>query len=214
MQLVFKNSTLEADYRLSRKTEGLTTQQASLFWKEHKLSEEKMAFSILLGYLSSLCEIVEEYEDTFDSHPTLDLTYDTVKHLPLFLAQQYYAYVASGSFTSDKAIEILNKTLAAYLMLLCVNEHACIPDINRRKDFDWIFADGDTDETHAYSWAGFTIKVGVNRKHDMLQELSRTVKVTANGVLRIRISRAVEIYKRMCGVDLREKGLDDLEAHT
>ena len=214
MKLVFKNPALEAEYLLSKKISGMTREQTSQFWKKNNFSEEEMAVSIPLGYLSSLFEIVEEYENKIESHPTLDLTYDTVKHLPLFLAQQYFAYVASGSFTSDKAIEILNKTLAAYLMLLCVNEHACVPDINRRKDFDWIFADGDTDETHAYSWAGFTIKVGVNGKYDMLQELSRTVKVTANGVLRIRISRAVEIYKRMCGVDLREKGLDDLEAHT
>lgn len=214
MKLVFKNPTLEAEYRLSRKTEGLTKQQTSLFWEKQKLSEEQMAFTIPLGFLSSLCEIVDEYEDTYDSRPTLDLTYDTVKHLPLFLAQQYFAYVASGSFTSEKAIEILNKTLAAYLMLLCVNEHACVPDIKRRKDFNWIFADGDTDETHAYSWAGFTIKVGVNGKYDLLQELDKTVKITANGVLRIRVSRIVEIYKRMCGVDLRENGLDDFEGRT
>ena len=77
-----------------------------------------------------------------------------------------------------------------------------------------IFADGDTDETHAYSWAGFTIKVGSNGKYDLLKELGKTVKITANGALRIRVSRVAEIYKRMCGVDLHEKGLDDLEART
>ena len=88
------------------------------------------------------------------------------------------------------------------------------PDIRRRKDYDWIFADGDTDETHAYSWAGFTIKIGANRQYDLLQELGKTVKITTNGALRIRVSRIAEIYKRMCGVGLRELGLDDLEACT
>jgi hypothetical protein len=56
--------------------------------------------------------------------------------------------------------------------------------------------------------------VGDKKKYDLLPEMSRVVKVTANGTLRIRISHVVEIYKRMCGIDLREKGMDDLEGCT
>ena len=48
--------------------------------------------------------------------------------------------------------------------------------------------------------------MGDKIKYDFLPEMSRVVKVTANETLRIRISRVVEIYKRMCGVNLREKG--------
>ena len=41
--------------------------------------------------------------------------------------------------------------------------------------------------------------------------MDKVAKITADGALRIRISRAVEIYKRMCGVDLREKSMNDFE---
>ena len=170
-----------------------------------------MVFSIPIGYVDSLFEIVEEFEGKLESHPTLDLTYDTVQHLPVFLAQQYFAYVGSRSFTQDKAIEILIKTFAAYLTLLCINEHGYIPDVQRRKDMEWIYNNIEPNETHVYSWSGHTIKVGDKNKYDLLPEMSRVVKVTANETLRIRISRVVEIYKRMCGVNLREKGMDDLE---
>lgn len=211
MNLIFKNPTLEADFALSQKTNGMTNEQASQFWTKNKYSEEKMVLSIPIGYVDSLFEIVEEFEGKLESNPTLDLTYDTVQHLPVFLAQQYFAYVGSGSFTQDKAIEILIKTFAAYLTLLCINEHGYIPDVQRRKDMEWIYNNIEPDETHVYSWSGHTIKVGDKIKYDLLPEMSRVVKVTASETLRIRISRVVEIYKRMCGVNLREKGMDDLE---
>jgi hypothetical protein len=211
MNLIFKNPTLEADFALSQKVNGKTNEGASQFWAKNKYSEEKMVLSIPIGYVDSLFEIVEEFEGKLESNPTLDLTYDTVQHLPVFLAQQYFAYVGSRSFTQDKAIEILIKTFAAYLTLLCINEHGYIPDVQRRKDMEWIYNNIEPDETHVYSWSGHTIKVGDKNKYDLLPEMSRVVKVTANEMLRIRISRVVEIYKRMCGVNLCEKGMDDLE---
>lgn len=211
MKILFKHPTLEEDYKLSLQLNGMTPEQASQFWAKIKHSEEKMAMCVPCGYVSSLFEIVEEFGGKLEGYPTLDLTYDTVQNLPMFLAQQYFAYVGSGSFTQDKAVEILIKTFAAYLMLLCVNEHGYTPDVQRRKDMEWIYNNIEPDETHVYSWSGHTIKVGDKRKYDILPEMSRVVKVTANGILRIRISHVVEIYKRMCGIDLRELGMDDLE---
>ena len=211
MDLKFKNELLKGDYELSLELSRMAVEKASEYCAKNEYPEEKMAMNILMGYLSSLCEITREYEDKYESHPTLDLTYGTVQHLPFMLAQQYFVYVGSESYTSDKAVEILNKTFAAYIMLLCMNEHDCMLEVQRRKDFNWIYNNIDPDETHVYSWSGFTVKVGTKNKYDLLPEMSRVVKVTANGTLRIRISRVVEIYKRMCGIDLREKGLDDLE---
>ena len=211
MNLIFKNPILKADYMLSQKVNKMDTESAAQFWRKNNYSEESMAMCMPLGYVDSLFEIVEEFEGTLEGHPTLDLTYDTVQNLPIFLAQQYFAYVGSGSFTQDKAVEILIKTFSAYLMILCVNEHGYTPDVQRRKDMEWIYNNIEPDETHVYSWSGHTIKVGDKRKYDLLPEMSRVVKVTANGTLRIRISRVVEIYKRMCGIDLRELGMDDLE---
>ena len=68
--------------------------------------------------------------------------------------------------------------------------------------------------THKDSWMGCTIKVGVDKEMDLLTELGNVIRVSASGAFRVRISRLVELYKQMCGVDLREKGLDDLELTT
>ena len=211
MILKFKNSKLKAEYRCAEQTLGMTIEGRSNSWQKNNYSEEKMAFTIPSGYISSLCEVVDDFKDMHEPHVTLDLTYDTVEHLPLMLAQQYFAYVQSGSYTSDKALEIAYKTFASYLMFLCINEHGYIPEVQRRKDMEWIFNNIDSDETHVYSWSGYTIKVGDKKKYDLLPEMDKVVKITANGTFRIRISRVVEIYKRMCGVDLREKGMNDFE---
>jgi hypothetical protein len=192
----------------------MSKEEASRYWTRNNYSNERMVFSILIGYLSSLGEMADEYNDQTDDKVSLDLTYDTVANLTTVLGYQYFAYVRSGSYTSEKALEIVNKTLAAYLMLICMNEHMCFPTVSRLNNYDAIMKSiaGDNDLSHQDSWMGYTVKVGVNKEYDLLQELGQVVKVSSSGVFRIRISRLVELYKQMCGVDLREKGLDDFEA--
>jgi hypothetical protein len=214
MNLIFKNPTIKTDFEINEKIQNMSKEEASRFWKKNNFTEERISFSIMIGYLSSVCEMADEYNDQTDEKVSLDLTYDTVANLPVILGYQYFAYVRSGSYTSEKALEIVNKTLAAYLMLLCMNEHMCFPTVSRLNNYDAIMKSiaGDNDLTHQDSWMGYTVKVGVNKEYDLLQELGQVVKVSSSGVFRIRISRLVELYKQMCGVDLREKGLDDFEA--
>ena len=216
MNLIFKNPTIKTDYEYFKKTQGLSMEETSRFWTKNKFSEERIAFSILIGYLDSICEIADECENQYESHPTIDLTYETVKHLPLVLGHQYFSYVKSGSYTSEKTLEIANKTLAAYFMLLCMNEHMCFPTVAQLSNIDEIFKGlgSNMDATPKDSWMGCTIKVGVNKEYDLLQELGNIIRVSASGAFRLRISRLVELYKQMCGVDLREMGLDDLELTT
>lgn len=213
MNLIFKNPTIKTDFEINEKIQNMSKVEASRFWKKNNFTDERIFFSIMIGYLSSVCEMADEYNDQTDENVSLDLTYDTVANLPVILGYQYFAYVRSGSFTSEKALEIANKTLAAYLMILCMNEHMCFPTVSRLNNYDAIMKSiaGDNDLTHQDSWLGYTIKVGVNKEYDLLQELGQVVKISASGVFRIRISRLVELYKQMCGVDLREKGLDDFE---
>lgn len=214
MSFVFKNPTIKTDFEINEKIQKMSKEEVSRFWKKNNFTEERISFSILIGYLSSVCEMADEYNDQTDEKVSLDLTYDTVANLPVILGYQYFAYVRSGSYTSEKALEIVNKTLAAYLMLLCMNEHMCFPTVSRLNNYDAIMKSiaGDNDLTHQDSWMGYTVKVGVNKEYDLLQELGQVVKVSSSGVFRIRISRLTELYKQMCGVDLREKGLDDFEA--
>lgn len=214
MSFVFKNPAIKTDFEINEKIQNMSKEEASRFWKKNNFTEERISFSIMIGYLSSVCEMADEYNDQTDEKVSLDLTYDTVANLPEILGYQYFAYVRSGSYTSEKALEIVNKTLAAYLMLLCMNEHMCFPTVSRLNNYDAIMKSiaGDNDLTHQDSWMGYTVKVGVNKEYDLLQELGQVVKVSSSGVFRIRIYRLTELYKQMCGVDLREKGLDDFEA--
>lgn len=216
MSLTFKNPTIRTDYDYFKKTQSLSMQEQSCLWTKNKFSEERIAFSILIGYLDSFCEIANECENQYDHHPTIDLTYETVKNIPLVLGHQYFSYVKSGSYTSEKALEIANKTLAAYFMLLCMNEHMCIPIVTRLDNFDDILKSlgDDMSATPKSSWMGCTIKVGANQELDLLAELGNIIRVSVSGAFRVRISRLAELYKQMCGVDLREKGLDDLELTT
>ena len=216
MNLIYKNPTIKTDYDFHKKFSGLSIEETSSIWAKNKFSEERMALSILIGYLDSICEIADECENQYKTHPTLDLTYETVKHLPLVIGHQYFAYVNSGSYTSEKALEIANKTLAAYFMLLCMNEHMCFPTVSKLNNIDDILKSlgDDMSATPKDSWMGCTVEVGVNKKMDLLVELGKIIRVSATGVFRVRISRLVELYKQMCGVDLREKGLDDLELTT
>jgi hypothetical protein len=137
---------------------------------------------------------------------------DTVEHFPIVLGHQYFAYVKSGSYTSEKALEIANKTLAAYFMLLCMNEHICFPTVEKLSIFDSILNNtSGADIARNNYWMGFSVKAGVNKEYDLLRELGTAIRMTSSGVFRVRISRLVELYKQMCGVDLREKGLEDFE---
>lgn len=213
MNLIFKNPTIKTDYEFFGKLEGKSVEERSRICRKNNVTEERMALSILIGYLSSLCKIAEECENIYESRPTLDLTYATVEHLPFILGQQYFSYVKSGSYTSEKALEIANKTLASYFMLLCMNEHMCFPVVQRLNDFDFILNElgKNNDETPKSSWMGCTIKTGVNSEYDILQELGQIVRITVSGTFRIRFNRLVALYRQMCGVDLREMGLDDFE---
>jgi hypothetical protein len=213
MSMIFKNPTIKSDYEMNKRIQKMSKEEASRFWKKNNFTEERISFSIMIGYLSSVCEMADEYNDQTDEKVSLDLTYDTVANLPVILGYQYFAYVKSGSYTSEKTLEIVNKTLAAYFMLLCMNEHMCFPTVSKLHNYDAIMKSiaGDLDLTHNDSWMGYTVRVGVNKEYDLLQELGQVVKISASGLLRIRISRLVELYKQMCGVDLREKGLDDFE---
>lgn len=130
------------------------------------------------------------------------------------LCKKYCGAVAVSWYRSEYTyheIEILKKTLAAYLMLLCMNEHGCVPEVQRYMNFESMLNKIGENQTDAYSWMGFTISVGTNGKYDLLMETEQAATVTAKGVLRIRVAHICEIYKRMCEVDLKDKGLENFE---
>lgn len=175
-------------------------------------SFEKMSFEIITGYLFSLLDYIEMAEIMFDNKYTLDLTYKTVKHLTPILGLQYFDYIYKHKMDKEKAVGIAKKTLAAYLTVLCMNEHMCFPTISKMENINEIMDTakvlGKNPDT---SWMGFTIKVGTKEEIDLIKEVGTAVKITSKGDFRIRVSHIVEIYKRMCGVNLYEYGIEDYE---
>ena len=109
MKFAFKNSVLKSEYEFNKKMAGMTNEQSSQIWKKSHTSESKMAFAMPCGYVSSLGEIVEQYEDRYEDHPTLDLTYDTLKHLTLFLC--LITELKSWLKKSWKTLKLISNTL-------------------------------------------------------------------------------------------------------
>ena len=176
------------------------------------VSFEKMSFDIITGYLFSLLDYIEMAEIVFDNKYTLDLTYKTVKHLTPILSLQYFDYVYEHKMDKEKAVGIAKKTLAAYLTVLCMNEHMCFPTVSRMENIDEIMDTAKAIKKNPDdSWMGFTIKVGTKEEIDLIREVGTAVKITSNGGFRIRVSHIAEIYKRVCGVNLYEYGIEDYE---
>ena len=210
MELKLKNPMLKSNI------DGFINMDGSIFGvlnnKSKGCSLESLSFSIPIGYFTSLCDSVEICENAFDNHPTLDLTYQTLEHLPFILAMQYGDYALNNDMNKENALQITKKTLATYLMLLCMNEHMCFPTIymleNVKEIMDTSSALGKNPDD---SWMGFRIKVGVNEEIDLLSEMGNAVELNEDGYLRITFARVVELYRRMCGVDLYEYGIEDVQ---
>ena len=83
-----------------------------------KASTQEKGLSVLLGYVSSYVEIA----NIPDINLPLDLTYNTVGNLATALC--YLFMIGRNSHYKDaQNIEILEKTIAAYLYFLAANEH-------------------------------------------------------------------------------------------
>lgn len=205
MKPKFKNPLLKKDYELTIKSAKMALQEKLTFWDRNHFTEERKVLDILLGYLDSLLELAEELQPQCDRDSSLDLTYKTVKNLPLVLGYQYMAYTRSHSFSKEEALDISKRTLASYLILLCMNEHMCIPQIERIVSVEEYMDGDDWGDT----WCGNSLKIGTEHKLDLLQEVGYSILVTFSGRFMVRISHISDLYKSICGIDLREHGFDD-----
>ena len=205
MKPEFKNSTLETDYKLAEASADLSMEEKSKFWNKYHFTEKRMVLAVHCGYVQSLLEMADELCGQCDLEPVLDLTYKTLKHLPLVLGYQYIAYTHSNSYSRESALDISKKTFASYLTLLCMNEHMCVPEIEHIISIDDCLAGKESIPT----WSGYSFKIGTEHKVDLLPEVGYSVLVTSNGRYMFRVSYIADLYKSMCGVDLLEQGLED-----
>ena len=129
----------------------------------------------------------------------LDLTYKTVNHLASAIGRLYRYYIYYRRMETEQALRSVKTSLAGYLMLLCMNEHNCIPSIYRL----------GSDESLLNTWAGYTLKVGTKEELDLISVADNAVRITGKGNPELVTDDIVEAYKRMCDVDLNDYKIGD-----
>lgn len=193
-QLLKDEFALDSDY--SQKNLDLPIPEASALLTREGVPEDRMIFQILIGYASSLDDIANDEDVNLD----LDLTYNTVKNLPLVIA---YGFKCWADCTTAERVDISAKSLAAYLTLLCENEHQC--GIELIKPFLY------NEKIINYGWCGNIFRTGVKEKKDLLGIAKESVRY-ADSSLIIEDEAIRQAYREMTGVELSEYGYDGLTA--
>lgn len=167
-------------------------EDSSAIYDRYSTTEKGM--NVLYGFVNSLIEVSEFPEINID----LDLTYKTIEGLLPAIAYEFMVGCNSG-YSFDENIDIAEKTIAAYLMFLCANEHdyqikvtkpdICNPNID---------------------WSGMIIKIDNGTKsYDMLDNLRGCVK-SKNGVIVIEIEKIIRAYQSITAVDLKQYKWEDV----
>ena len=105
--------------------------------------------------------------------------------------------------------EIIGKTIAAYMTLLCINEHDCIPQYTKLNPAMYA-SEADIPE----AWGGgIVIEVGPKQPVDFYQAGLDTVKqekIAVDGGLAIDMTPIIIAYRRATGIKLSEYGLANI----
>ena len=165
------------------------------------MSMEQIGMNILWGYVSSLAEIAEDDYVNLE----LDLTYDTVKNLALAAAYEFVAGSNPASGYSQKQnIETAEKTIAAYLMFLSINDDNCELHITEQKTFP------EEGFTVTNKWSVVDIYVISDlRKFDFLEAIHGDVTVSGNELI-VNMENIMSVYKQATRKDLAEYGVDSI----
>ena len=156
-----------------------------------KLSIEERGVYIIESFLMDLLTAADE-NDVW-----LDLTYQSLKNLGPALSCLYVSRVRHSTPEENQAG--LEKSLAAYLTFLCVNENGGSIGTRFARD-PW-----DPDDQH---WAGvFSVYPGDDDTCDFLPAAREALEVS-EGLL-IRSEPLVIQYLKAADMDLTDFGLDD-----
>ena len=138
----------------------------------------------------------------------LDLTYATVKSLPLALGRSLREDTAAGK-NLRTAVEGVAKSLAAYLFALAMNEEGAKLKVAQRGT---AFVRPGPEEGPL--WGPYLrITTGKNHEKDFLipaMEGSSGVYRDGKGVMQLSVGPIIRAYRAAFGVDLREYGLCDM----
>lgn len=204
MKLKIRNEKIkiaEANERKEMLKYGVVKQDIGKAVRENP---EQIAMCILWGYVLSLHEISESPEVGID----IDLTYATVKNVFPLLAYEFAVGMNPKSgYSLEANIEIAEKTMAAYFMLLAINDDTAVLRVDpfsEHPDNGIIFAPD--------SWSGLSVHIsGLVLRCDLLKEIHGSVTYEKD-VLTISEEKLVSAYRKVTGKDLRDCGLDGLQA--
>ena len=164
-------------------------------------STAEIGHAIIGGYVYSLLDVAGFPEVNIK----LDLTYKTIKELPKAIAWEFSVGMNRKSvYTISQNIEIAEKSIASYLMLLAVNEENAELVVSEASDRN-IKTISAPDR-----WSGFdiTARRGIAGV-DFLKEIHGSVFIN-NSELTIQMDKAIKAYKNLTGKDLGLYGVDGL----
>ena len=205
MELQIKSKSAK---RILDQLENFDQEAFSKRVEEENLGNMVIAEGLLLGYLDSFFTIIA------GRGIQLDMTYQTVDRLPTAIAELYIFHRMGGVYQNEpvKRIGLVEKTLAAYLTLLAMNEHGYSM---RVRDYLSDLRKGKKPEYPL--WAEmFSIMTGPHADVDLLPSCviahDRTgIYVSRNG-LRLNAEPIVEVYRFMSNVNLTKYGFTNIEA--
>ena len=137
---------------------------------------------------------------------SLDLTYATVKELPVALKCRYQE--CRKEFSAADSAGSLAKSLAAYLFALAMNLHDC-----RLKVTQVVSPLSTPTENREPMWGVFRISAGFKKECDLLLPVDRGIRFLGQPgrqMLTIDVSQLVQAYQDSFGIDLCEHGLTNI----
>ena len=137
---------------------------------------------------------------------SLDLTYATVKELPVALKCRYQE--CRKEFSAADSAGSLAKSLAAYLFALAMNLHDCGLKVTQV-----ISPLSTPTENGEPLWGVFRISAGFKKECDLLLPVDRGIRLLGQPgrqLMTIDVSQLVQAYQDSFGIDLREHGLTNI----
>ncbi len=141
-------------------------------------------------------------------HP-LDLSYDTINEITVNALDTYRHNITENKMSETHARKLFCRMIAAYLMVLCANEHNCKLNIRQlNEEPSW-------NEEEKYWASCLEIKIGNKSKVDFLGAAveglrCNAVKNMLTKQIWYSVSPIIEAYKKATGVNLAEMGFCDV----
>lgn len=204
MELQIKSKSAK---RMLERLDGFDQEAFSHQIEKENLGNMAIAEGLLLGYLDSFFTIIK------GRGILLDMTYETLDRLPTAIAELFIFHRMNGVYQNEpvKRIGLIEKTLAAYLTLLAMNEHGYSMRVR-----DYLNDLRKGKQPKQPLWAEmFSIMTGAHGEIDLLPACviahDRTGGYTSRNGLRLNAAPIVEVYQYMTGVSLEKYGFTQIE---